>query len=59
LHILNDGFTPGEVGRRYMALMLDYGFYVGMRAAKSVDLFYKEPKQLQAQELRKLPRMPL
>jgi Cdc6-like AAA superfamily ATPase len=59
LHILNEGFTPGEVGRRYMALMLDYGFYVGMRAAKSVDLFSKEPKQLQAQELRKLPRMPL
>lgn len=36
--------------------MLDYGFYVGIRAAKSVDLFSKEDLQpLQVQELRKLP----
>lgn len=34
---------------------LDYGFYVGIRAAKSVDLFQKEPKTPTAQELRKLP----
>ncbi|WP_017324658.1 ATP-binding protein [Synechococcus sp. PCC 7336] len=59
LHILSSGFTPKEVGRRYMALMLDYGFYVGLRTAKSIDLFAKEPKPLQAQELRKFPRFKL
>lgn len=42
-----------------MVLIVKVFFYVGLRAAKSVDLFSKEPKQLQAQELRKLPRMPL
>lgn len=59
LHILSAGFTPSEVGRRYMALMLDYGFYVGIRTAKSVDLFAKEPKPLQAKELRKFPTFKL
>lgn len=59
LHILSAGFTPREVGRRYMALMLDYGFYVGIRTAKSIDLFAKEPKPLQAQELRKFPTFTL
>lgn len=55
LHILSSGFTPREVGRRYMALMLDYGFYVGIRTAKSIDLFAKEPKPVQARELRDFP----
>lgn len=59
LHILSAGLTPREVGRRYMALMLDYGFYVGFRAARAVDLFAKEPKPLQVQELRKFPTFPL
>ena len=55
VHVLHEGITPHEAGRRYQALMLDYGFYVGIRAAKSVDLFQKEPKTPTAQELRKLP----
>jgi hypothetical protein len=59
LHILSAGFTPSEVGKRHMALMLDYGFYVGIRTAKSVDLFAKEPKPLQAKELRKFPTFKL
>ncbi len=59
LHILHGGFTPGEVGRRFMALMLDYGFYVGIRAAKSVDLFSKEPKPILAKDLRTFPTFQL
>jgi hypothetical protein len=55
VHVLHEGITPREAGRRYQALMLDYGFYVGIRAARSVDLFQKEPKTPSAQELRKLP----
>ena len=54
-HVLHEAFTPREAGHRFMALMLDYGFYVGIRAARSVDLFQKEPKPLLAKELRKLP----
>lgn len=55
IHVLHEGITPHEAGQRYMALMLDYGFYIGIRAAKSVELFPTEPKPLLAKELRKLP----
>lgn len=55
VHLLSDGITPFEAGVRYIALMLDYGFYIGIRAARSVELFPKEPKQLTAKDLRKLP----
>lgn len=59
LHILHEGVTPHEAGRRYMGLMLDYGFYVGVRAARSVDVFQKEPEQIAAKDLRNLPIFPL
>jgi hypothetical protein len=55
VHVLHEGITPHEAGRRYIALMLDYGFYVGIRAARSVDLFQKEPTALSAKQLRTLP----
>ena len=55
LHILYSSFTPSEVGKRYVALMLDYGLYVALRPAKSIDLFTKEPKPLLAKEVRKFP----
>lgn len=55
LHVLHEGITPHSAGRRYQALLLDYGFYVGIRAAKSVDLFQKEPKTPSVEQLRKLP----
>lgn len=55
LHILHAGITPSAVGRRFMALMLDYGFYVGIRAARSVDLFSEEPKPLLAKDVRSFP----
>jgi len=53
LHVIHEGITPA--GRRFMALMLDYGF--GIRAARSVDLL--EPKALTSPELRQLPIFPL
>lgn len=59
LHVLHEGITPREAGRRYKALMLDYGFYVGIRAAKSVELFKKVPEALAAKDLRGLPSYPL
>jgi hypothetical protein len=55
VHVLHEGITPHEAGQRFMALMLDYGFYVGIRAAKSVSLFPTEPQVLLAKDLRKLP----
>lgn len=54
-HVLSEGTTPHSAGVRYMALMLDFGFYVGIRAAKSVALFMNEPKAISAKDLRKLP----
>ena len=59
LHILHEGITPSEAGKRYKALMLDYGFYVGVRAARSVDLFQERPAALSVKQLRSLPIFPL
>lgn len=58
LHVLNPGITPDEAGVRWMVLLLDYGFYTGMRAAKNIDLFQDigEKETLSVRELRKLPR---
>ncbi|MCW2275471.1 AAA family ATPase [Rhodoblastus acidophilus] len=55
VHLLHEGITPREAGRRFIALMLDFGFYVGIRAAKSVSLILAEPKELLAKDLRSLP----
>ena len=55
VHLLSEGITPRKVGQRFIALMLDYGFYVGIRAARSVDFIPPEPRQLLAKELRSLP----
>lgn len=55
VHLLHEGITPHKAGKRFVALMLDYGFYVGIRAARSVDFIPSEPRQLSAKELRSLP----
>lgn len=55
VHVLHEGITPHKAGERYIALMLDYGFYIGIRAAKSIDLFPEKPRQLAVKELRTLP----
>lgn len=56
VHLLHEGITPRKVGARFIALMLDYGFYVGIRAARSIDFIPAEPRQLLAKELRSLPK---
>lgn len=55
VHLLHEGITPHKAGERYMALMLDYGFYIGIRAARSMTLFPDRPRALTAKELRTLP----
>jgi hypothetical protein len=55
LHVINEGISVGEAGRKYLALILDYGFYIGVRAAKSVDLFNKQTKRVAYKDLRRLP----
>lgn len=55
LHVISEGITVGEAGRKYLALILDYGFYTGIRAAQSVDLFNKQTRRVVYKELRKLP----
>lgn len=55
VHLLHKGITPHKAGKRFIALMLDYGFYVGIRAARSVAFIPSEPRQLLAKELRSLP----
>ena len=39
VHTLHEGITRSKVGEGYQALMLDFGFYVGIRAARSVTIF--------------------
>lgn len=55
VHLLHEGITPHKAGKRFNALMLDFGFYVGIRAARSVDFMPDQPRPLLAKELRSLP----
>ena len=55
LHIISEGVTTGEAGRKYLALILDYGFYTGIRAARSVDLFNIQSNRVTYRDLRMLP----
>lgn len=55
VHTLHEGITPSRAGESYQALMLDFGFYVGIRAARSVKIFPSDLTQLLAKDLRKLP----
>jgi len=55
LHVITEGITVGDAGRKFMGLILDYGFYTGVRAAQSVDLFAKQGGKITYKELRKLP----
>jgi hypothetical protein len=55
VHVISEGLTVGEAGRKYLALILDYGFYTGIRAAKSVDLFNKQTGRATRKDLRLLP----
>lgn len=55
LHVINEGITIGDVGRKYLGLILDYGFYTGIRAARSVDLFNKQTDRVAYKDLRRLP----
>jgi hypothetical protein len=55
VHTLHEGITPSRAGEGYQALMLDFGFYVGIRAARSVKIFPSDLSQLLAKDLRKLP----
>lgn len=55
LHVISEGITPHEAGRKYLALILDYGLYIGIRAAQSVELFNKSFEDSSSAALRKLP----
>ena len=54
LHVISEGITPKEAGTKFMALILDYGLYTGVRAAASVELFNKQTASVSAKDLRKL-----
>lgn len=54
LHVISEGITPKEAGTKFMALILDYGLYTGVRAAASVELFNKDTESVSAKDLRKL-----
>lgn len=55
LHVISEGITVGKAGRKYIAVILDYGFYTGIRAAQSVELFNKQSNKIAYKDLRKLP----
>jgi hypothetical protein len=55
IHVISEGITVGEAGKKYVALILDYGFYTGIRAAQSVDLFNKQTQRVAYKDLRRLP----
>lgn len=55
LHVINEGITRQEAGKKYLGLILDYGFYTGIRAARSVELFNQQSGRVAYKELRALP----
>ena len=55
LHVISEGITVGQVGRKYIGLILDYGLYTGIRAAQSVDLFNRQTEKVAYKDLRALP----
>lgn len=59
VHVISEGITVGKAGRKYLALILDYGFYTGIRAAQSVDLFNEQTARVAYKDLRKLPVLDL
>lgn len=59
LHVISEGITVSEAGRKYLGLILDYGFYTGMRAARSIELFNKQTERVPYAGLRKLPEYKL
>ncbi|NTE60861.1 hypothetical protein G6L68_09415 [Agrobacterium fabrum] len=55
LHVISEGITPGDAGKKFKALILDYGLYTGIRAAQSVELFNQKTDKASYRELRTLP----
>jgi hypothetical protein len=55
LHVIHEGITKREAGRKYLALILDYGFYTGIRATRSVELFNENIGVAKYNELKDLP----
>ena len=55
LHVISEGITVRDAGRKYLALVLDYGLYVGSRTARNVELFNKQTQRVDYKELRRLP----
>lgn len=55
LHVINEGIVKNEAGEKFMALILDYGFYTGMRKAKNLQLVTAESGPLGYKEVRQLP----
>jgi hypothetical protein len=57
LHVISDGISVGRIGKRHKALILDYGFYVGLRKAQSVEIFNPQAGPVRYPDLRSLPRV--
>jgi len=55
LHVIKESLTVRNAGEHFTALILDYGFYIGIRTAKSVDLFNRNTTKIEYPKLRKLP----
>ncbi|HBT76329.1 MAG TPA: hypothetical protein DEB39_05250 [Planctomycetaceae bacterium] len=55
LHIIHEGFTPHKAGEQYMAIMLDYGFYVSERISSRIKEFNPKLEKIETKELRGLP----
>jgi len=57
LHIINRSITPDKAREKFIAVILDYGFYVGIRRAVSLSIFKEDLDVAPSfNELRKLPK---
>lgn len=60
VHLLHEGITPSEKGRRFRAYLLDYSFYTGVRFRKGLkELEIAADSPPKAATLRRLPKLQL
>jgi len=55
LHIIHEGFTPHKAGEQYIALILDYSFYVSERISSKIKPHNANLEKTETKKLRNLP----
>jgi len=56
LHVIHEDLTPEKAGEQFIALTLDYGFYVSERKSSRINEFNPNLDTIKTKALRELPK---